>query len=251
MDMEIYIFVAVTGFVAAFIDAAAGGGGMISLPALMLTGISPLQALGTNKMAAVMGACTSFITFVRSGKMDVQLIKKLFPLSLIGSVLGVLAVKQVPSEFLRPLIVVLLIVVVLYSILKKDWDKDTQPGKLTGKMLALSMADALAMGFYDGFFGPGTGSLLLFIFCMLGFDFISATANTKALNFASNLSATIFFGLSGMINFEMGIFMGITMIFGAYCGARFAITKGVTYVRPMFIVVTTLLIGKQLLSLSG
>ena len=150
MDMEIYIFVAVTGFVAAFIDAAAGGGGMISLPALMLTGISPLQALGTNKMAAVMGACTSFITFVRSGKMDVQLIKKLFPLSLIGSVLGVLAVKQVPSEFLRPLIVVLLIVVVLYSILKKDWDKDTQPGKLTGKMLALSMVAALAMGFYDG-----------------------------------------------------------------------------------------------------
>ena len=118
-------------------------------------------------------------------------------------------------------------------------------------MLALSMVAALAMGFYDGFFGPGTGSLLLFIFLMLGFDFISATANTKALNFASNLSATIFFGLSDMINFEMGIFMGITMIFGAYCGARFAITKGVTYVRPMFIVVTTLLIGKQLLSLIG
>ena len=113
MDMEVYIFVAVAGFVASFIDAAAGGGGMISLPALLLTGISPLHALGTNKMAAVMGACTSFITFIRSGKMDVQLIKKLFPLSLIGSALGVLAVQQVPSECLRRLIVVLLVAVVL------------------------------------------------------------------------------------------------------------------------------------------
>ncbi|WP_405745910.1 TSUP family transporter, partial [Anaerovibrio slackiae] len=175
MDMEVYIFVAVAGFVASFIDAAAGGGGMISLPALLLTGISPLHALGTNKMAAVMGACTSFITFVRSGKMDVQLIKKLFPLSLIGSALGVLAVQQVPSEFLRPLIVVLLVAVVLYSLLKKDWDRDTEPRKLTGRMLALSMLVALVMGFYDGFFGPGTGSFLLFAFLMLGFDFIGAT----------------------------------------------------------------------------
>lgn len=249
MDLEIYIFVGIAGFVASFVDAAAGGGGMISLPALMLTGISPLHALGTNKMAAVMGACTSFITFVRSGKMDTNLIKKLFPLSLLGSALGVLAVQQMPSEFLRPLIIVLLIAVVLYSILKKDWDRDSKPQKLTGRMLILSMVAALAMGFYDGFFGPGTGSLLLFIFLMLGFDFISATANTKALNFASNLSATIFFGLSGMIDFQMGIFMGVIMIFGAYCGARFAITKGVTYVRPLFIVVTTALIGKQLLDL--
>ena len=232
MDMEVYIFVAVAGFVASFIDAAAGGGGMISLPALLLTGISPLHALGTNKMAAVMGACTSFITFIRSGKMDVQLIKKLFPLSLIGSALGVL-----------------LVAVVLYSLLKKDWDRDTEPRKLTGRMLALSMLVALVMGFYDGFFGPGTGSFLLFAFLMLGFDFIGATANTKALNFASNLAATVFFAASGMIDYQMGIFMGISMIFGAYCGARFAITKGVAYVRPMFIAVTTVLIGKQLMDL--
>ena len=158
MDIEIYFFVAVAGFVASFIDAAAGGGGMISLPALLLTGISPLHALGTNKMAAVMGACTSFVTFIRSGRMDVQLIRKLFPLSLIGSVMGVLAVQQVPSEFLRPLIVVLLVVVVLYSLLKRDWDKEAQKKQLTGRMLALSMLTALVMGFYDGFFGPGTGS---------------------------------------------------------------------------------------------
>lgn len=249
MDMETYIFVAVVGFVAAFIDAAAGGGGMISLPALMWTGISPLQALGTNKMAAVMGAFTSFVTFIRSGKMDVPLIKKLFPLSLIGSAAGVLAVRQVPSEFLRPLIVVLLVVVVLYSILKKDWDRDAKPQKMTSRMLILSMLVAFILGFYDGFFGPGAGSFLLFSFLMLGFDFIGATANTKALNFASNFAAMVSFAYFDMINYQMGIFMGLSMIVGAYCGARFAITKGVAYVRPIFIAVTTLLIGKQLMEL--
>lgn len=249
MDMETCIFVAVAGFVAAFIDAAAGGGGMISLPALMWTGISPLHALGTNKMAAVMGACTSFITFVRSGRMDIPLIRKLFPLSFIGSAVGVLVVRQVPSEFLRPLIVVLLVVVVLYSLLKKDWDRDAKPRKMTGRMLMLSMLMAFTLGFYDGFFGPGAGSFLLFSFLMLGFDFIGATANTKALNFASNLAAMIFFAGFGMINYQMGIFMGLSMIFGAYCGAKFAITKGVAYVRPIFIAVTTLLIGRQLIEL--
>lgn len=246
MDIETYCFVAAAGFVAAFVDASAGGGGMISLPALLLAGIPPLHALGTNKMAAVMGAFTSFVTFVRSGKMDIPLMKKLFPLSFAGSGIGVLAVQQVPSEFLRPLIVVLLIVVVLYSIFKKGWDKESQPQHFSGRILALSMLAALVMGFYDGFFGPGTGSILLFIFLMLGFDFIGATANTKALNFGSNLAAAIFFGMSGMIDYQLGIFMGVSMIAGAYCGARFALTKGVAYVRPMFIVVTTLLIGRQL-----
>lgn len=246
MDLETYIFAAVAGFVAAFVDASAGGGGMISLPALMLTGISPLHALGTNKMASTMGAVSSFLTFLRSGRMDTKLIRKLFPLSFVGSAIGVLLVQQMPSDFLRPLIVVLLIAIVLYSILKKEWDRDAKPRAFTGRTLFLSMVAALAMGFYDGFFGPGTGSLLLFIFLMLGYDFIGATANTKALNFASNLAACIFFGLSGLINYQIGIFMGLSMIVGAYCGARFAITKGVAYVRPLFIVITTVLIGRQL-----
>lgn len=251
MGIETYLFVVVMGFLAAFIDAAVGGGGMISLPALMWTGMPMLYVIGTNKMAAVMGACTSFITFVRSGKMDTKLMKKLFPISFVGSILGGLTVQQVPSDFLRPLIVVLLIAIIIYTIMKKDWDKDTAPKAFTGRMLILSMVVALGMGFYDGFFGPGTGSLLLFAFLMLGYDFISGTANTKALNFASNLAAFLLFASMGLIDFQIGIVMGLSMIFGAYCGARFALTKGVSYVRPLFIVVTAILIGKQLLDLFG
>lgn len=249
MDTEILAFLIIMGFVASFIDAAAGGGGLISLPALMWVGVPPVNALATNKMAAVMGAASSFITFVRSGKMDIELIKKLFPLSLIGSFAGVLVVREISPEFLRPFIVVMLILVFLYTIFKKEWGREAKGKKIEGRELFLSGVVAVVIGFYDGFFGPGTGTFLLFAFIMIGFDFLGATANTKALNFASNLSAMLLFWYLDLVIFEYAIPMGIAMILGAYAGSRMAINKGVAYVRPMFIIVTGVLIGKQILSL--
>lgn len=249
MEMDIIAFLMFFGFIAAFIDAAAGGGGLISLPALLWVGIPPVNALATNKMAAVMGAAASFLTFIRSGKMDVALIKKLFPLSLIGSFAGVLVVREISPEFLRPFIVVMLILVFLYTLFKKEWGRTAKGKAITGRELFLSGVVALVIGFYDGFFGPGTGTFLLFAFIMIGFDFLGATANTKALNFASNLSAMILFWYLDLVVFEYAIPMGVAMIIGAYAGSRVAITKGVSYVRPMFIVVTGVLIGKQIISL--
>ena len=160
MDTGTMAFLLLMGFMAAFIDAVVGGGGLISLPALMWTGLPPLTVLGTNKVASVMGACTSFYTFICSGKMDVTLIRKLFPISLIGSAVGVLIVRQIPSEFLRPLVIVMLILVAVYSICKKDWGKEATYCGLTPKLLCMSMAVSFLFGFYDGFFGPGTGSFL-------------------------------------------------------------------------------------------
>ena len=118
MDIQLLIFLMGMGFMASFIDSVVGGGGLISIPALMWTGLPPLQVLGTNKVAAVMGAFTSFVTFIRSGKVDRKLIRLLFPLSLLGSAAGVLAVRQIPPDFLRPLVLVMLIAVAIYSICK-------------------------------------------------------------------------------------------------------------------------------------
>ena len=115
--------------------------------------------------------------------------------------------------------------------------------------MLLCLLMAFAMGFYDGFFGPGTGSFILFAFIMLGFDFIGATANAKAMNFASNIAAAVLFSYFGFVDFSYAIPMGIFMIFGAIAGSRVAITKGVSYIRPMFIIITAILIGKQLLTL--
>ena len=108
------------GFLAAFIDAVVGGGGLISIPALLWTGIPPITALGTNKLASTMGAIASFTAFVRSGRVDLKLVRILCPLSFVGSLLGVMVVQQIPADFLRPLVLFMLILVAIYSICKKD-----------------------------------------------------------------------------------------------------------------------------------
>ncbi|MGI6092155.1 MAG: TSUP family transporter [Veillonellaceae bacterium] len=246
LSPEILAFLIVAGFLSAFIDSVVGGGGMISLPALLLTGLPPSLALGTNKMASVMGSLTSTLSFMRSGKIDYGLIKYLFPLSLLGSTLGVITVQKLPPEFLKPLVVILLIAVTIYSIFKKDWGNESTYQGMTRKVGLLSGIAAFTLGFYDGFFGPGAGSFLIFAFLMIGFDFVTAAGNARSLNFASNIAAVVTFGLAGSINFYYSIPMGLAMIVGALAGTRLAITKGATYVRPLFITVTTLLVSKQL-----
>ena len=246
ISMEMISFLLVAGFVGAFIDSVVGGGGLISMPALMMTGLPPSVVLGTNKLAAICCSATSSISFLRSGKMDLGLIKYLFPVSLLGSILGAYTVRLIPPEFLKPLVVVMLILVAIYTVFKKDWgDTSTYQG-VNQKMGILSGCAAFVLGFYDGFFGPGTGSFLIFVFLMLGFDFVVAAGNAKALNMASNLGALATFLVFGSVNFVYGFTMGIAMIIGAIAGSKFAIAKGAAYVKPLFISVTTLLVGKQL-----
>ncbi|MEN6414561.1 MAG: TSUP family transporter [Veillonellales bacterium] len=247
VSIEMLAFLITAGFIAAFIDSVVGGGGLISLPALLLTGMPPQMALGSNKMASVMGSLTSTLSFMKSGKIDYTLIKYLFPLSLIGSALGVYVVQQIPSSFLKPLVVVLLIAVTIYSLIKKDWGStSTYDGIITPRVAWIGGLAAFSLGFYDGFFGPGAGSFMLFSFLFIGFDFVVAAGNARAINFASNIAAVISFGLIGSINFYYSIPMGLAMIAGAFTGSRLAISKGASYVRPLFISVSTLLIGKQL-----
>ena len=249
MDLEIMGFLALFGFIGAFIDAAVGGGGLITIPALMWTGLPPVVVLGTNKVAASMGSIFSFLTFIRAGKMDIALMKRLCPLSLIGSFVGVLLVQHISSEFLRPLIIIMLVLVFLYTLFKKDWGKESKPQAITGRKMVLCLFMAFGLGFYDGFFGPGTGSFILFGFIMIGFDFIFATGNAKAMNFASNIAAAILFSFFGNVDFTYAIPMGVFMILGAIAGSKVAITKGVSYIRPLFIIVTAVLIGKQIMTM--
>ncbi|WP_378955144.1 sulfite exporter TauE/SafE family protein [Pelosinus sp. sgz500959] len=246
ISMEMLSFLLGAGFVAAFIDSVVGGGGLISMPALLMTGLPPNIVLGTNKLASICCSSTSSISFLRSGKMDLGLVKYLFPLSLIGSILGAYTVRLIPPEFLKPLVVVMLVLVAIYTVFKKDWgDKSTYKG-IDKRVGILGGCAAFILGFYDGFFGPGAGSFLIFVFLMLGFDFVVAAGNAKALNLASNLGAVATFLLADSVNYVYGISMGIAMIIGAIVGSRFAISKGAAYVKPLFISVTTFLIGKQL-----
>ncbi len=239
------VYLGTAGFIAAFIDAVVGGGGLISLPSLLFFGLPPTIALGTNKFASSLASFTSTVSFILSGKTDRELVKRLFPLSFTGSILGAYVVTQIPPHFLKPLVIVLLIGVAIYTVFKKDWGKQSTYKGMRARTALLSAFAAGFLGFYDGFFGPGAGSFLLFSFLLLGFDFVTAAGNARVLNFASNIAALLAFLYFGLVNYAYGIFMGIGMIFGAILGTQVAIRQGVSYVRPLFISVTLLLVGKQ------
>ncbi|WP_141431048.1 TSUP family transporter [Bacillus sp. 03113] len=248
-DLNLYTlgFLVLAGFLAAFIDSVVGGGGLISFPALLFLGLPPSTAIATNKLAGSMGSLTSTISFIKSGKVNFSLVSKLFPLTVIGSLLGAYVVRHVSSGVLKPLVLVLLIAVAIYTIVKKDWGKDAKYKGMNLQRGIIFAVVVFTIGFYDGFFGAGTGSFLLFSFLIIGFDFIQSAGNAKVLNFGSNIAALIMFLYFDMVNFSYGIPMGIAMILGALVGSNFAIKQGVSYVRILFIVVTLFLIGKNIL----
>ncbi|MBK5461644.1 TSUP family transporter [Peribacillus butanolivorans] len=248
INLYTLLFLILAGFIAAFIDSVVGGGGLISIPALLFTGISPSAALATNKLASSMGSLTSTISFIRAGKVNFKFVMKLFPLTVIGAILGAYVVHFVSPEILKPLILILLVIVAIYTILKKDWGKDAKYKGLKRKKMIMLIIAIFAIGFYDGFLGPGTGSFLLFSFLIIGFDFVQAAGNAKVLNFGSNIAALIIFLSMGSVNFVYGIPMGLAMVVGALVGSNFAIKKGAAYVRILFICVTILLIGKNVLN---
>ncbi|PGA96449.1 TSUP family transporter [Bacillus toyonensis] len=247
LSLQVIILLIAFGFLAAFIDSVVGGGGLISLPALMFVGLSPASAIATNKLAATMGTFTSAIYFIRSGKVDFKIVGKLIPLTIIGAVAGALVVKFIPPDILRPLVLIMLVFIAVYIIAKKDWGSVSTYKKMTKRKTLIFFFVILMIGFYDGFFGPGTGSFLIFAFLLIGLDYIQAAAAGKLLNFVSNIVSLITFLFLDIIHFEYGIIMGLSMILGAYFGSKFAVQKGVGYVKTLFLLVTILLIGKNVL----
>jgi len=247
-DILTIICVIVGGFIGAFIDASVGGGGLITTPTLLSIGFPVTYALGTNKLASSMGTIMSFLSFWKAGKIT-KIAIFLMPVAFIASYIGAYVVYLLPEKLLKNIIVVLLIAVAIYTYRRGDWGDNPKQEKFSKAAIFASVILAAVLGFYDGFFGPGTGSFLIFGFLFLGLDFVTAAGNAKALNLASGLGAMVSFAVSGTIVWIYGIIMGISMMIGAYFGAQTAIKKGASYVRPLFLTVTTLLILKQVYSL--
>ncbi|MFP3121869.1 TSUP family transporter [Ectobacillus funiculus] len=246
VEPSMFIILITFGFVAAFIDSVVGGGGLISLPALLFTGLNPATAVATNKLAGTIGSLTSTFMFYRSGKLDLTSVSKLFPLVFIGSMLGAWTIHLMTPEVLKPLMLTMLAVVAIYTIFKKDWGTISTYRNLSVRHFIIFTVLIFAIGFYDGFIGPGTGSFLIFAFLMTGFDFLKAAGNAKFLNFGSNIAGLLMFMYLGQVNYIYGLLMGLAQIAGAICGSRFAIKRGSGYVRALFIVVTVLLLAKNM-----
>ena len=243
-DILILVLLAVAGAFAGFVDSIVGGGGLISVPAMLLTNLPPSVALGSNKLSSIFGAGSASITFLRNHMVDFSLVRKLLPFTFVGSMLGTLAVVSLPPLYVKPIIIILLVCVTLFVVFKKDWGEINRTSQVAGKALYICMAFALGIGIYDGFIGPGTGTFLIMGFIFTGFDFLHASANAKILNFTSNLASLIVFFYLGHVNIKYGLATGVGQIIGAYLGSHLAIAKGSSLVRVVFLSVTTVMLLK-------
>lgn len=243
-DILILVLLAIAGAFAGFVDSIVGGGGLISVPAMLLTNVPPSVALGSNKLSSIFGAGSAAITFLRNGMVDFNLVRKLLPFTFIGSILGTIAVVSMPPLYVKPLIIVLLVAVTLFVVFKKDWGEVNRTSQVLGKALYICMGFAFCIGVYDGFIGPGTGTFLIMGFIFTGFDFLHASANAKILNFTSNLASLLVFLFLGHVNILYGLAAGAGQILGAYVGSHLAIAKGSSLVRGVFLTVTTVMLFK-------
>lgn len=223
-----------TGLAAGFVDSIAGGGGMITIPVLLSFGLDPQHALGTNKLQASFGSGSASFHYARAGTVPLRDCTRCFVLSLAGAAAGALAVQRLDPDFLRRLIPVLLIVVAVYMLVKpRLGESDAQVRMSRGWF---DVIFGLGIGFYDGFFGPGTGTFWTMAYMLLlGFNMTRATGYTKVMNFASNISSLGFFLLAGKVLFLAGFVMGAGQWLGARIGSRMVIARGTRFIRPVFL----------------
>ena len=241
------LLVCLASVFAGFIDSIVGGGGLILVPALFATfpAAAPATLLGTNKSASVCG--TSMATLQYSRRVDMRW-RVLGPAALTafaGSFFGAWVVTLVDPAFLRRLMPFVLLTVLVYTLAKKDLGKTHAPLASVRRETTLACAFGGVIGWYDGFFGPGTGSFFIFLFVrFLGYDFLNASAAAKLLNVATNLAAIVLFAWKGHIWGQVGLSMAVANVIGSLAGTRLALKHGATFVRLVFIVVVAALILK-------
>jgi len=247
LSPEVWFLLAMVAALAGFVDAIAGGGGLLALPALLAAGLPPLQALATNKLQGSFGTLTATVHHVRHGGLKLRELWPAVLLTFIGAASGTVCVQVLPNTLLEHLVPVLLIgfaVYFLFSLRVGDADARQRIG-----LPAFGLLIGFTVGFYDGFFGPGTGSFFALGFVLLlGWNLRRATGGTKLLNFTSNIASLLFFALGGHVLWGLGLVMGLAQVAGAWAGSHMVLRHGSRIVRPLLVVVCLALSLKLLLS---
>lgn len=236
LDLVSYIIVFLGGIGAGFIDSIAGGGGMVTIPILLAIGLPPHLALGTNKLQAPFGSLTATIRYGRSGLYD---LKKIWPgiiFTLIGAMAGTIIIQKISADFLSKAVPILLSCIFIYTLVKKDLgDRENQSRLKTLPFLAVF---GILFGFYDGFFGPGTGSFWTIAFIsLMGMNIKGATGASKPMNLTSNITALIFFLIGGNVVFSIGFIMAGGQIIGSYFGSHLVIKSHPKFIRNALLVI--------------
>ena len=242
------------GIVAGFVDAVAGGGGLIMLPGLLFAGVPVSSAIATNKLCGTFGALTSTLKFAQGKQISWSACAWMALPVVGGSFIGSRSIHHLPTAWAEPVVIVLIVAITAFVVLNPSFGIDKAGASETESELnkpsafqraIWSVIAGAAIGFHDGFFGPGTGIFLVFALLSLRpIDFLKATGTTKLLNFLANITALITFAHTGTIVYSLGLYGAIGVITGSYLGANFATQKGAAFIRPIFIVVTTALVIK-------
>lgn len=232
--IEIFLLLLVAAFFAGFVDSIAGGGGLITIPALLLAGFPPIQALGTNKLQGLFGSGSATLAYASKGHVNLKKQLPMAILSFIGAIAGSGLAIVLPGEWLRAFLPFLLIAIALYFAFKPNMDDLDRSERMTPFLFGLVVVPLIA--FYDGLFGPGTGSFFMLAFVSLaGFGMLKATAHTKLLNFASNVGSVAFFAVAGAVVWKIGLAMGIAQFIGARIGASLAMKSGAKLIKPLLV----------------
>ncbi len=246
--MTEFIILGIAATLAGLVDAVVGGGGLIQTPMLfsVFPQTNPATLLGTGKLAGVWGTAASALSYAK--KVQIRW-ATVFPAALsafLFSFCGAFTVTHIPSDFVRKLLPFILVLVASYTLMRKDFGMHHSPIYDGRREFIFALLAGGVIGFYDGFFGPGTGSFLVFLFVrFFGFDFLSASASAKLVNVACNLSALLWFGYSGHVFWLMGAVMAICNVMGSLIGSRLAIKYGSGFVRKAFLFVVSALILKS------
>ena len=241
------LLVSLASLLAGGIDSIVGGGGLILVPALFAVypHAAPATLFGTNKSASVWGTSIATLQYSRRVRMRWPVMLPAAGAALVGSFIGAWVVTLIDPSFLRRLLPFILLAVLLYTLAKKDLGRTHAPRHTQGNETLLACAIGGVIGWYDGFFGPGTGSFFIFLFVrLLGYDFLNASASAKLLNVATNVAAIALFAMKGHIWWHIGLVMAVANVAGSLIGTRLALKHGAGFVRGVFIVVVGALILK-------
>lgn len=241
LTIEIFLLLFFTGLIAGFIDSIAGGGGLITLPVLLSLGIPPAQALGTNKLQSSFGTFSAALNFIRKKQVSLSEAKVGILFTFLGAIAGTSLVQYIDPAFLQKLIPVLLLIILAYSVITKDLGKVDRLPKMNKNVYFVIFG--LLLGFYDGFFGPGTGSFwTIGMVYLIGFNLTKATGYTKVMNFVSNVVAITLFAIGGNIIYKIGLCMASGQVIGSYIGSNMAIKRGASFIRPIFITAVLIMV---------
>lgn len=245
MELDLILSLVFFAFCAGAIDAAVGGGGLIQIPALMggLPHYPTATIFGTNKLASICGTASAAYSYLKQVKIQWKLLAVIGLTAFVSSFGGAACVSLIPQEILRPFVLFMLIVIAIYTLLKKQFGQVHIQQEITNKMLLIAGIGGLLIGFYDGIFGPGTGSFFIFYFIRyLKVDFLHASALSKIGNFMTNFAALSFFIPTGHVLFQLGFMMAAANVCGSLVGVKMALKYGSGFIRILFLILVSVLI---------